>query len=225
MKQANMIYSLQRKRKRSKGVVSKPHKQQLLAEDVNVICWVLEALAKSSILTQATIDNEVSTEMKVLWDGILNNNASNCKSNPVMFLLFMSVGALKASTKLEDFYQSFDRCVPEGTKPSAFIDATLTFTKGQVAVKSGSNESTRRVMLRSLCIQLVGALLDCAGRDMSEAQFTQMGNILKDAGISTGTEQSIRAICLQYDTVKTVSKMANIIQPNFGDGSVQVRLT
>ena len=223
MKQANVIYSTQRKRKRSKvGAVSQLH---LLAGDVHVICWVLEALAKSSILTQTNIiDHEVSAEMKVLWDGILNNNVSNCKSNPVVFFLSMSVGALKASTKLEYFYQSFDRCVPKGTKPSAFIDATLTFAEGQVAVKSGRHESTRRVILSSLCIHLVGALSGCAGREMSETQFTRMGNILKDASTTTRTEQSTSSICLQYETVKTVSKMANIIQPNFGDGSVKVRL-
>ena len=79
-------------------------------------------------------------------------------------------------------------------------------------------------MLQSICIQLIGALSECIGRDeLTEAHVRRTGKIIKDATvpISTNAASSIHLLALRYGAVSTASKMGNLIHSEFSESSVK----
>ncbi|KAL9180385.1 hypothetical protein ACHAXT_008355 [Thalassiosira profunda] len=217
VKRAGIIKPTTQKRKRSRGATP----AMFACEDVHTICWVLEALTKCATRSQTSMGSELSSEMRQLWGGILDKGSNACKSNETMFLLSLSIGALRGSSSIASFLQSFAYTPRNITSPT-FIDGALAFLELQLGTKShSSSHSARKALMQSLFVRLVGALSDCAGGNLSESQVKAMGTLLEKASTVTTDEPSVHDVGLQYDIVATASKMGTVAQPEFGHDSLQ----
>ena len=86
------------------------------------------------------------------------------------------------------------------------------------------DSARRRVILQSVCIGMIVALLGCVGRDMPEAQFHRIAEILNDSAASASADASFHAIGLRHIAVNAASNMGNLIRSDYGERSLEVRL-
>ena len=190
---SNVINSTPHKQKRSQPVT--PKTLLLPPDDLYTICRVLEALARWSISSGR------STEVKDLLRGLFDKSGSNSKtiSRPE-WRLSLAIGAMRASPNMASFLTLFDN--GENLSPHSFIEGRiLPFLELHLRAKrSSSNDPMRPVIIQSACIQFIGALSECLGRELSETHVNRLGSLLRRVSASANSS-SIHAIGLQYDVV------------------------
>ena len=214
-----------KKRKRSDATRS----SLLPPDDVRTICSVLESLAKSG-----SIDGDASGGMRHFWQEVLSNNLGRVRGggrevDRVAFVLSLSVGAARASSTLAAFFIAFDSdgiLSGGNTSPDSFVGSFLNFVAAhRINGRSKTDDSAGRgVILQSVCIGLIVALSGCVGRDMPEAQFHRIAEILNDSAASASADASVHAIGLRYITVNAASNMGNLIRSDFNERSLKVCL-
>ena len=242
MKKYNIINATTQRSKRKrtkdkKSISARKSSSSLPPDDIYTICRVLEALAKSSVLSRSGIDVEVSVVMRQLWGGILSSvdNKRLTRSEDIgrtMFLCSLSAGAVRASADLSKFYATFDKdgIVFKDVQGKTLMESVLAFVELQLGNKSSSNSSsltgsaTLKVLMHLVCIELVGALSECIGGDLSETHINRIGMLLKKAtvSISPANVTSVQSFGLRYGAVSTASKMGNIVRSDFGQSSLKV---
>jgi hypothetical protein len=232
LKQSGVLVSRRRKRKKSHAITTTTDGSSMLQpDDVSIICLVLEALAKSG-----RIDDEVSGEMRRFWQDILSDNfifarGSSREVDRIAFLLSLSVGVARASSKLSDFFLAFDAdkhpdadgVLPGNISPKSILDSVLNFVTVPLLGRSNNKRSNnvRRIVLQCSCISLIDAISECVGRVLPEAQVERMSEILKDTVVSASAHESIHAIDLQHLVISTASNMGNAIRSDFNDKSLR----
>ena len=226
LSKACVIDSTQRKRQRKSIDIER---SSLAADDVGIICWVLEALTSS----RTHIESEASYEMRQFWEEVMNNvSAVNhfTRSRDVTratFLLSLSVGVMRSSSSLSDFFVAFDRdgTISCNVSPRDFTERFLTFIQPILLHRRSkiSSTSARHILLTTVCIHIISALSQCNGIELSESQLDQIGSFLRDTVISASANASVHAVGLQYCALLTVSKLGNAIRSNFGEVTLKVR--
>ncbi len=228
LSKACFINSAQRKRQRKPVDVDR---SSLAADDVGIISWVLEALTSSR--TQH-IESEASYEMRQFWEEVMGNVSAVehfTRSRDVTratFLLSLSVGVIRSSSSLSDFFVAFDRdgTVSHNVSPRDFMERFLAFIQPILLLRrrsKNSSTSARHILLITVCIHVICALSQCDGIELPESQIDQIGSFLRDAVISASASTSVHAVGLQYCALSTVSKLGNTIRSNFGEVTLKVR--
>jgi hypothetical protein len=214
-----------KKRKRSDATRS----SLLPPDDVRTICSVLESLANAG-----SIDGDASGGMRHFWQDVLSNNLLRVRGggrevDRVAFVLSLSIGAARASSTLAAFFIAFDSdgilsC--GNTSPDSFVGSLLNFVAAQrINGRIKTDDSARRrVILQSVCIGLIVALSGCVGRDMPEAQFRRIAEVLNDSAESASADASVHAIGLRHITVNAASSLGDLIRSDFGERSLKVCL-
>ena len=212
-------------------ITSAPHRKRcrrersrpgFVSDDVAIIGWVLETLAKSSIRPGRRV-GRVSGMMPFV-KGILKKSTTGQKSQEI-FLLSLLVGAVRATSNLAELFLSFDSsAAPPKISPETFIDGILAYIELWSGNKRGRSNPTRQAMMHTVCIRLVGALSEWGGCELLEPHVTRMGHILKRAIVSEPSTASVQAMGLQYEAVAAACKMGGAFRPKFGPISLQVRL-
>jgi hypothetical protein len=231
LKQSGVLVSRRRKRKKSHAITTTTDGSSMLQpDDVSTICLVLEALAKSG-----RIDDEVSGEMRRFWQDVLSDNfisarGSSREVDRIAFLLSLSVGVARASSKLSDFFLAFDAdkhpdadgVLPGNISPKSILDSVLNFVTVPLLGRSNNKRSNnvRRIVLQCSCISLIDAISECVGRELSETQVERMSEILK-ATVTASASESIHAIDLQHLVISTASNMGNAVRSDFNDNSLR----
>ena len=231
LKQSGVLtQSRRRKRKKSNDITITDGSSMLQPDDMSTICLVLEALAKSG-----RIDNEVSGDMRSFWQDLLSDNfifarGSSREVDRIAFLLSLSVGVAKASSKLSDFFLAFDAdkhadadgVLPGNISPKSILDNVLNFVTvpllGRINKRSNS---VRRIVLQYSCISLIDAISECVGREFPETQVERMSEILKDTVVLASASESNHAIVLQHLVTSTASNMGSAIRSDFNDKSLR----
>ena len=244
MKKYNIINATprqsKRKRTKDKSMSARKPSSALPPDDIYTICRVLEALAKSSVLSRRGVDAEVSVDMRQMWKSLLSfvDNKRLTRSEDIdgaMFLWSLSTGAVRASADLSKFYATFDKdgAVFKDVQGKTLMESVLAFVELQFGNKSsssnsslltGSSAATRKELMHLVCIEFVGALSECIGGDLLETHIKRIGMILKRATVSPSSANatSVQSFGLRYGAVSTASKMGNIIRSDFGESSLKV---
>ncbi len=144
-----------------------------------------------------------------------------------IFLLSLSVGVMRSSSSLSDFFVAFDRdgTVSCNVSPRDFTERFFAFVQPILLRRRSKtiSKSARNILLTTICIHMISALSQCNGIELSESQLDQIGTFLRDTVISASANASVHAVGLQYCALLTVSKLGNTIRSNFGEVTLKVR--
>ena len=218
-------------KEKTSGRKRKRQSINLLQDDVRTIGWVLESLAKMTILSQSHVDSEFCQEMIYFWDNVLANKGkvhSSLKGKSFhkkVFLASLSTGAMSASSDVAALFLALSNDgISRNVTSRKFIDSVLAYIDSQLSsLANDSADSSRDLITRFVCIRFIHSLAGFLGSEFSEVQVRQAGDFIKNIGVFASTNSiCAESINLQYDAICAASAMGCTIQSEFSNASLQV---